>query len=268
MQEQIQDNPRFYSLRNKWFYAPSDVSTPIIPLQDYKGNPVQPGPAGTGHKRRGSEPIIEEEREKAENSFDMKKLDATLEKMNAMISSNSAQIAALSVAQSSGLQRMQEINESNSTQIKALADSQAKLQSLIDHNASHYIALSNSSFAAQESIKTTLQTNATQIEALANSQNQLAMTCAGMLKSMESIGSIVGRVGDINSQLGEGSDIGSSSMPFSSVGNRISPPPRKLNKKIKGVWYEYDSTSPVSSPRRSVVLETPPKSPLSTSTRV
>lgn len=272
MQEQIQDNPRFYPLRNKWFYAPSDAGAPPIPLQDSRGIPIAAHEAAAKSViRKSSKDTIEEEREAKDQTFDMKKLEDTLDKMNTMISSNSAQIAALSVAQSAGLQRMQEINESNSTQIKALADGQAKLQSIIDQNASHYIALSNSSFVTQESVKTTLQTNTDHIKVLAEGQRQLATTCAGLMKTIEGLGSAVGRVGESVKELNTGSDTSSVINGFSSVSgaiaNRISPPPRKLNRKIKGVWYEYDSTSPASSPRRSMMLETPPKSPLSMTTK-
>ncbi|KAF2186367.1 hypothetical protein K469DRAFT_631222, partial [Zopfia rhizophila CBS 207.26] len=233
MQEQIQDNPKFYDLRNKWFYTPPEGSSGVIPLQDYKGNP-----------------------EKQEPAFNLSSLTGTLEKMNIMISENTTQIKALSVAQSGGLQRMQEINESNSTQIKALADSQEKLQSLMDQNASHYIALSNSAFSNQEQVKGVLETNAGQIKALADGQSKLASTCAEMMKSISKVGEGLSQLG---SSLSSGSDAGGSSA-FSSIGNRISPPPRKLNKRIKGVWYEYDA-SPQSSPRTSMMLETPPKSP-------
>ncbi|KAF2119779.1 hypothetical protein BDV96DRAFT_568197 [Lophiotrema nucula] len=272
MQEQIQDNPRFYNLRNKWFYTPSDGSTPIIPLQDARGNPITPGARPTS---RGSQSVlhsaISEEQDPKPAPFDTAALSASLDKMNAMISENSAQIRALSVAQSEGLQRMQEINESNSTQIKALADGQAKLQNLMGENASHYVALSNSSFANQEQVKGVLQTNAQQIKALADGQTKLASTCAGMMKTIEHLGQTVGKVSENVSQLHLRSNVGSDagSLPFSQIGNKIAPPPRKLNRKIKGVWYEYDTTStgpsPMSSPRRSMVMapETPPKSPAS-----
>jgi hypothetical protein len=253
MQEQIQDNPRFFDLRNKWFYA---ESTGVIPLQDYKGHPVTTpvAPAPT--------------EEKKEEPFNMSALTAALDSMNAMINENSAQIRALSVAQSEGLQLMQEINESNSGQIKALADSQAKLQTIVDQNASHYIALSNSSFKNQEQVKTVLQSNADQIKGLAEGQIQLSRTCEAMIRSIESLGNTVGRVSDgmshMSSALSDTASNGSMGGPFGSVGNHILPPPRKLNRKIKGVWYEYDSVTPASSPRKSVsVLDTPPKSPLS-----
>lgn len=265
MQEQIQDNPRFYDLRNKWFYMPGDAtgSAGVIPLQDYKGYPLT--------APRAPEP----KEEKKDEGFDMAKLNDSLEKMSAMISENSAQIRALSVAQGEGLQRMQEINESNSTQIKALADSQIKLQAIVDQNASHYIALSNSSFSNQEQVKTIMQTNASQITSLADGQAQLAKTCEGMMRTIESLGNTVGRVSDNLSHIGSGaSDTASNAStttsgapPFGAIANRISPPPRKLNRRIKGVWYEYDAgPSPASSPRKKsvTILDTPPKSPLST----
>lgn len=256
MQEQIQDNPKFYNLRNKWFYTPSDDvsgSVGVIPLQDWKGHSVSTS--------------LEEK----EDTFDMTKLNQTLERMNKMISSNSEQIAALNVAQSAGLQRMQEINESNSTQIKTLTDNQNKLQSLLSDNASHYIALCNSSFGNQEQLKALLQSNADQVKALADGHAQLTSTCAGLMHTIENLGNSVGKVNRTVSQLGntapasDTSSVTSQHPPFSSVGNRISPPPRKLNRRIKGVWYEYDtSTSPVSSPRKVGFLDTPPKSPNAT----
>jgi hypothetical protein len=257
MQGQIQDNPKFDDLRNKWFYTPSDGvagGAGVIPLQDYRGHPVATPP----------------EEKKKEGSFDMTKLNETLERMNKMISTNSEQIAALSVAQSAGLQRMQEINESNSTQIKTLTDNQNKLQSLLSDNASHYIALCNSSFSNQEQMKAILQSNADQVKALTDGHASLSSTCAGLMQTIENLGSSVGRVNESVSHLGiaapvsDTSSVTSQHPPFSSVGNRISPPPRKLNRRIKGVWYEYDtSSSPAPSPRKVGFLDTPPKSPSS-----
>ncbi|KAF2649256.1 hypothetical protein K491DRAFT_669299 [Lophiostoma macrostomum CBS 122681] len=279
MQEQIQDNPRFYDLRNRWFYTASAEGAAVIPIQDWKGNPLatstssvvaqRPAPSSRPGSRNNSTNTNGIAEEPKADTFDMSRLSETLDKMNAMISSNSAAIQALSVAQSEGLSRMQEINESNSTQIKALADGQAKLQSMMDQNATHYIALSNSSFSNQEAVKTTLQRNADQIRALADGQHKLATTCTGLMKTIEKLGNSVGTVNDSINHLsltsGPGSDAGSTSSiaPFSAMANRISPPPRKLNRKVKGVWYEYDTnTTPTSSPRRSVTfLDTPPKSP-------
>jgi hypothetical protein len=278
MQEQIQDNPRFYDLRNKWFFTASAEGAAVIPIQDWKGNQastssvVAQRPTATSRptSRNNSSNTNGIAEEPKADTFDMSRLSETLDKMNAMISSNSAAIQALSVAQSEGLSRMQEINESNSTQIKALADGQAKLQSMMDQNASHYIALSNSSFSNQEAVKTTLQSNAEQIRTLADGQHKLTSTCTGLMKTIEKLGNSVGKVNDSINQLsltsGPESDAGSMSSssiaPFSALANRISPPPRKLNRKIKGVWYEYDTTTPTGSPRRSVkFLDTPPKSP-------
>ncbi|KAF2267204.1 hypothetical protein CC78DRAFT_577401 [Lojkania enalia] len=252
MQEQIQDNPRFYELHNKWFYAPSDSSTPVIPLQDYKGHPLNAIPITA---RRVSQPAEEEEKKEDISGFDMKTLNETLKKMNAMIFENSAQIRALSVAQSAGLQTMQTINESNSTQIKALADNQSELQQLVEKNASHYIALSNSSFTNQEQVREVLKSNAQQIKALADGQNKLAAACAGMTKTIENLSNAVSQMNVA------GSDAGSVS-PFNS---RTCPPPRKLNRRVKSVWYEYDGSSPMATPRRSIAgMETPPKTPAST----
>lgn len=251
MQEQIQDNPRFFELQNKWFYTPSEGSggAAVIPLQDWKGNPVMSAPAPTPSRPPTAKSIPEEGEDgnKKESGFDMAKLSETLDKMNSMISENSAQIRALSVAQSEGLQRMQEINESNSTQIKALADGQSKLQGLMEQNASHYIALSNSSFSTQEGIKHTLQMNAEQIHALADGQSKLATTCAGLMKTISSLGSTIGKVGDSVRSLGSVSKEDTETA-LSTMDNRISqisPAPRKLNRRIKGVWYEYDTESNV-----------------------
>ena len=71
MQEQIQDNPRFYDLRNQWFYTPSDGATAPIPLQDYRGNPVAT-----------PEPPKEKEEKAEASGFDLKGLEATLEKLS------------------------------------------------------------------------------------------------------------------------------------------------------------------------------------------
>jgi hypothetical protein len=262
MQEQIQDNPRFFGLQNRWFYTASDGvggQTSVIPLQDYSGRPL-----GTA-----SAPEPKQEEHNVATGVDMTALNASLDKMNSMIAENSAQIRALSVAQSEGLQRMQEINESNTLQIKALADGQAKLQSLMDQNASHYIALSNATFSNQEQVKHVLQTNAEQIRALANGQSVLTSTCKGMMQSIEAVGQTVSRVGESLNQISVGSDTGSTGSaapPVGSILNHISPSPRKLNRKVKGVWYEYDM-SPTQSPRRTVTfLDTPPKSPTKTRT--
>jgi myosin heavy subunit len=271
MQEQIQDNPRFYDLRNKWFCTPGDGTTGTIPLQDYKGHPVS--------RPTAPAPVVEQ---KKQDNFDMSALSAALNKMNSMISENSAQIRALSVAQSEGLQRMQEINESNMTQMKALADSQEKLQSIVDQNASHYIALSNSSFANQEQTKSELQSTASQTKALASQTNalasqtkvlaegqfRLAKTCEGTMRTIENLGTTVARVSDDMSTIssawsdaGSMSSVSTASAPFGAMA-RISPPPRKLNRRVKGVWYEYDdnpTTNP--SPKKPALLHTPPKSP-------
>jgi hypothetical protein len=57
-----------------------------------------------------------------------------------------------------------------------------------------------------------------------------------------------------------------STTSFNALATRISPPPRKLNRRVKGVWYEYDNVgSPDGTPRKridSVSVDTPPKSPV------
>ncbi|PVI02445.1 hypothetical protein DM02DRAFT_522927 [Periconia macrospinosa] len=252
MQEQIQDNPRFHELHNKWFYTPADGSAGVIPLQDYKGHPVAtPAPAP-------------KEDEKKAGGFDMASLQAALDQMSSMISENSAQIRALSVAQSEGLQRMQEINESNMTQIKALADGQAKLQAVVSENASHYIALSNSSFSNQEQVRSVLEANTAQIKALGNGQIKMAKTCEGMMRTIENLGHTVGRVNENMNVMNAGMSDTASTSSVGSIASRISPAPRKLNRRVKGVWYEYDANPTFDgSPRKSVsFMETPPKTPV------
>lgn len=254
--DRIPDNLRFYGLRHKWFCTGQDNlsnSSPVIPLQSADGHALAPV-RQTASERPGS----------SSSSSSMDRLAEKLDRLAGVVESNAEQIHALSVAQSAGLQRMQEINETNTAQIKALADSQAKLQALIDQNASHYIALSNSSFQAQEQIKNILKTTATQIQGLSKNQAQLANTYDGMMRGIDNLASSVSQM-NIGSATSETSSAVSSPIPFHVMGNRISPPPRKLNRKIKGVWYEYDTPSapsPTSSPRRSVAFaDTPPKSP-------
>jgi len=268
MPSQIQDNFKFYHLRNKWFLLSdgTEGSTGVIPLQDWNGHPASaPQPA------TAPQPTLQNTQEAQQQpAFDMTQLSSTLATMNTLISENSAQIRALAVAQSEGLQRMQEINETNAVQIKALAENQSKLQSLVDHNASHYIALSNSAFSNQEQVKSVLQTNAEQIHALADGQNKMATTCSSLMATIADLGNTVARVGEEAAQRnwddgrrGGAGSIGAVTSPFSAVGNRISPPPRKLNRRIKSVWYEYDNSDNVTaSPRRNVgFLATPPTSP-------
>ncbi|KAF9729416.1 hypothetical protein PMIN06_005868 [Paraphaeosphaeria minitans] len=261
MQEQIQDNPKFFDLRNSWFYTPSDGATAPIPLQDYRGNPVA-----------APEPPKEREERAVPSAFDLKGLEATLERMAAMISENTGSIRALSVAQSTGLQTMQEINESTSTQIKALADNQAALQAIVDQNASHYIALSNSSFGAQSSMQSVLQSNAKQIESLASGQKKLVKTCADMMHSVEKVGEAMKEIGSDSAS--NASVIRETDRTIGTIVNRIQPPPRKLNKKVKGVWYEYDDgpngasqlSGPITPREKATMLDTPPKNSLSART--
>jgi hypothetical protein len=261
MPSEIQDNFKFYHLRNKWFLMSdgTEGSTDVIPLQDWNGNPVSRAETTTTSAQAASSA----EEDKKREPFDMAKLSETLDAMTAMISENGAQIRALSVAQSEGLQRMQEINETNVTQIKALADNQAKLHTLINENASHYIALSNSSFSSQEQVKSILQTNAEQIHALADGQNKMATTCSSLMATIADLGTTVARVGDEVAAPRRWVQNGAPTSPFSAVGNCISPPPRKLNRRIKSIWYEYDDSEAANaSPRRSVaMLATPPTSP-------
>ncbi|KAF2832714.1 hypothetical protein CC86DRAFT_93258 [Ophiobolus disseminans] len=254
--EHIHENLRFYSLRHKWFYTGQDNlsnTSPIIPLQSADGHALAPA--------QQSRPHTQMDRPSSSSSDS---LADKLDRLTGVVEKNTEQIHALSVAQSAGLQRMQQINESNTAQIKALAESQAKLQALIDQNASHYIALSNSSFQAQESIKNIMKTTATQIQGLSRNQAQLANTYDGMMRGIDNLASSVSQININNSTMSDTSTAVSSPIPFSVMGNRINPPPRKLNRKIKGVWYEYDNTdSPTASPRRSVQFaDTPTKTPV------
>lgn len=254
--EHIPENLRFYSLRHKWFYTGQDNlsnTSSIIPLQSADGHAIAPAP----------EP--EQSLDRPTTSSSTTAVDSLAEKLDRLagiVAVNAEQINALSVAQSAGLQRMQEINESNTAQIKALAESQAKLQSLIDQNASHYIALSNTSFQSQEQIKTIMKTTATQIQGLSKGQAQLANTCDGMMRGMENLATSASQM-SLRSAMPDIPSAMSNQAPFGSIGGRLSPAPRKLNRKIKGVWYEYDTpVTPIASPRRSVAFaDTPPKSP-------
>ena len=236
----IQDDPKFFELRNKWFYTSQDRSncaTPVIPLQASTGHLVARAPLPQ------PQPVAEKP---AHGSVDS--LAEKLERLSSVVESSAEHIHALSVAQSAGLQRMQEINESNSTQIKALAESQAKLQALIDQNASHYIALSNTSFQSHEHVKDVLQATTAQIQSLSGSQAQLAQTCKAMMRSIASLGSSVEHIGAATpppAPPSQASTVQSTPPPsFSSAtANRLSPAPRKLNRRIRGVWYEYDDSA-------------------------
>jgi len=236
----IQDDPKFLGLRGKWFFTSQDRSncaTPVIPLQGVTGHLIARAPLSQ------AQPAAEKPTHMSVDSLAEK-----LERLSSVVESSAEHIHALSVAQSAGLQRMQEINESNSTQIKALAESQAKLQSLIDQNASHYIALSNTSFKSHEQVKDVLQATTTQIQSLSGSQEQLAQTCKAMMRSIESLGFSVEHMG-VASPLAPSSDASTmhSLSPVSrttSVTNRVNPAPRKLNRRIRGVWYEYDDGEP------------------------
>ncbi|KAF1849202.1 uncharacterized protein K460DRAFT_330936 [Cucurbitaria berberidis CBS 394.84] len=250
--DHVQDDPKFFHLRYKWFYTSQDsprTMASIIPLQNANGYPVAPP----------QQPI---EQKPATLAIDG--LLEKLERLASVVETNAEQIHALSVAQSAGLQAMQEINESNSTQIKAIADSQIKLQALVDQNASHYIALSNTTFQSQERIKDIIKTTATQIQGLSKNQAKLANTSDTMMRGIDNLSTSVSQM---SSNIAMSDTASNHSAPsagsFSSMANRISPAPRKLNRRVKGVWYEYDTSTPTGSPRRSVnFVDTPPKSPV------
>ncbi|KAJ4398711.1 hypothetical protein N0V91_009988 [Didymella pomorum] len=227
----IQDNPKFISLRNKWFFTSQDRSncaTPVIPLQGATGRLITRAPLPQ------AQPTVEKP---VRTSVD--ELAEKLEGLSSVVESSAEHIHALSVAQSAGLQRMQEINESNSTQIKQLAESQAKLQSLIDQNASHYIALSNTSFKSHEQVKDVLQATTAQIQSLSGSQEQLAQTCKAMMRSISDLASSVHQpsVTLAPAPSSETSTLRTpSSTATASDTSKISPAPRKLNRRIRGVW--------------------------------
>ncbi|KAJ4361490.1 hypothetical protein N0V95_001827 [Ascochyta clinopodiicola] len=258
----MQDDPKFLELRNKWFFTSQDRSncaTPVIPLQGATGHLVARAPLPQ------AQPAAEKPTSTAVDSLAEK-----LERLSSVVESSAEHIHALSVAQSAGLQRMQEINESNSTQIKALAESQAKLQSLIDQNASHYIALSNTSFESHEQVKHVLQATTAQIQSLSGSQAQLAQTCKAMMRSIETLGTSVDHMASPPAACAsETSSVQSTPPPSftSAMANRISPAPRKLNRRIRGVWYEYDNNAAPAvhgAPRKLAPAPnpgTPPKTP-------
>ncbi|KAF1917782.1 hypothetical protein BDU57DRAFT_586394 [Ampelomyces quisqualis] len=253
--EHISDNLRFYPLRHKWFCTGQDNlsnTLPVIPLQSAPANNLR-------NERPSSSASVS-----ASSTSATTTLAGKLDRLAGVVEKNVQQINALSVAQSAGLQRMQDINETNTAQIMALADSQAKLQALIDQNASHYIALSNASFQSQEQIKSVMKITATQIQSLSKNQAQLANTCDGMMRGIDNLATTITQM-NVNSTISEKSSaISSPAHLGATMGNRINPPPRKLNRRIKGVWYEYDmsSTAPTASPRRQVgFTDTPMKSP-------
>lgn len=225
----MQDDKKLSELRNLWFCTTQDKtssSTSIIPLQSTDGRPL------------GSPIALQPPFATSPSNDAIDALTAKLDKLATIVSNNAEQIHALSVAQSAGLQRMQQFNESNTTQIQALADTQAKLQRLVEGNASHYIALSNSTFRSQEQIKDTFAAATTQIKNLVGNQAQMAKTCGDMMRSVESLSTSVTRL-DTSVQRNSIPEFISDDM-FSAMAKRIAPPPRKLNKRIRGVWYEYD----------------------------
>lgn len=238
--QSIQDDPKFISLRNKWFFTSQDRSncaTPVIPLQGATGHLIARAPLPQAHS------VIEKP---ASSTVD--DLAEKLERLSSVVESSAEHIHALSVAQSAGLQRMQEINESNSTQIKQLAESQATLQSLIDQNASHYIALSNASFKSHEQVKDVLQATTAQIQSLSGSQEQLSQTCKAMMRSISDLASSVHQPSITLSPAPPSEATTLQCTPPSTAKNsdfsNITPAPRKLNRRIRGVWYEYDDSEP------------------------
>ncbi|KAL6707242.1 hypothetical protein ACN47E_004230 [Coniothyrium glycines] len=284
--ELMRDDSKFFELRTKWFYTSQDSPTcppTVIPLQSPNGQPaasIQSSLVSLSAQTPQPPQLIKSTSEERPISAAINSLTEALGQLATVVATNAEQIHALSVAQSAGLQHMQEINESNSTQIKAIAESQLKLHSLVDQNAAHYIALANSSFQSheetrqsqeqtrksqrqieksQEQTRDVLKSTMSQVQGFASSQTQLARTCEGMMRSIETLSNSVAQMHTAMSD--------TTSQPFemhSAMAARISPAPRKLNRRIKGVWYEYDSPiSPHSTPRRRVdSVNTPPKSPV------
>ncbi|CAN9147970.1 unnamed protein product [Alternaria alternata] len=272
--ELIMEDPKFSDIHNKWFYTCQDSPTcpPIVlPLQHANGVPAVAPPQSAEEKMSTSA---------------LDSLAESLTRLAHVVESNAEQVHALSVAQSTGLQAMQEINESNSIQIKAISESQIKLQALVDQNASHYIALSNTSFQSheqsrlaqeqtrksqeqtrksQEQTKDILKTTVSQLQTLSKNQVELSQTCQGMMRSIETLGdSVTQFTSNVISDTASNQSLSTTS--FNALATRISPPPRKLNRRVKGVWYEYDNVgSPDGTPRKridSVSVDTPPKSPV------
>ncbi|KAF2845299.1 hypothetical protein T440DRAFT_278160 [Plenodomus tracheiphilus IPT5] len=272
--ETIRDDSKFYEIHNRWFYTAqaSTASSPtMIPVQTSKS-----ASAATSQQATGDNTTMAA----------MERLTEKLDRLAGIVEKNVEQIHALSVAQSAGLQHMQEINESNSSQIKAIGDAQLKLQALVDQNASHYIALSNTSFQsheqtrksqqqtkvsqdqtrkAQDETRDILKTTIAQLQTLSHNQVQLSQTCEGIMRSVESLSNSVVQLNSTTA-ISDTASVQSinSTAPSTALARRISPGPRKLNRRIKGVWYEYDDPcTPSGTPRRRVdYLDTPPKSPI------
>ncbi|KAH7130079.1 hypothetical protein B0J11DRAFT_243742 [Dendryphion nanum] len=283
---QIHSNPHLHHLQQKWFYAsPSSTSDPttappIIPLQDPRGYPLASTLSSCLHQTPASP--------SPEISTELSALTTALSNLTTLLSTNTSQIHALSVAQSTGLATMQEINESTTAQIKELTSTQTQLQATVAANATHYLALANESFSARDEIRTVLGENTTQLKQLSTAHTSLTKTCTNLASSVSKLSSSVANMKDSISTLstpppptpvqhsssstspfpalataGTGTSTRSNSFvsdtstltmaPFSSMGNRISPPPRKLNRRIKGVWYEYDMGTSVGSGGGSVV---------------
>ncbi|KAF2748266.1 hypothetical protein M011DRAFT_466679 [Sporormia fimetaria CBS 119925] len=248
MPSEIQDNIRFHSFRNKWFLMNdgTEGSTSVIPIQDAKGWPVAlstpqpPPPVATTAAPTASE---------NPTSPSLSNLQSTLTQTSTLLNETTTQIHALSTAQTSGLSHMQDIAETNSSQIKSLTTSLQTLQSLVAQNTTQHLALTNASFTAQEQLKTSMQENALQIKALADAQREIVGMFRKVAEGVQSGGSgTAGAMGVQQRAWDEGS-IGKGQ-----VGQVLSPPPRKLNRRVKSVWYEYDGVvTPAGTPRRGTM---------------
>lgn len=91
----------------------------------------------------------------------------------------------------------------------------------------------------------------------------MASTCTGLMKVIENLGNSVARVGEEVTRRESSSGGGATNQKSEELINTISPGPRKLNRKIKGVWYEYDDSkeNAVARAGKSVgLLDTRPNS--------
>ncbi|KAH9878039.1 hypothetical protein J1614_003256 [Plenodomus biglobosus] len=270
--ETIRDDAQFQELRNMWFYSAQENHAHLptaIPSQTTGVFPASPlyQPHGEPSTTAALDGLTEK-----------------LDRLAGIVEKNVEQIQALCVAQSAGLEHMQEITESHSSQIKIISDAQLRLQSLVDQNTAHHIALSNDSIyshkqmsksqqqtkssqdqmrKAQDITREDLKCIVTQLQTLSGNQAQISETCEDMLQRVERLSSSVSQI-TTTATISDTASVQSANSlaPPTPPARRISPGPRKLNRRIKGVWYEYDDAStPVGARRRRVdSLDTPPKS--------
>lgn len=272
--ETIRDDAQFQEVRNMWFCSAQESHTHL--------------PTAIPSQITGITPALPLYQPNGENSTTaaLDGLTEKLDRLTGIVEKNVEQIHALCVAQSAGLEHMQEITESHSSQIKIISDAQLRLQSLVDQNTAHYIALSNDSIyshkqmsksqqqakssqdqmrKSQDETRDDLKCIATQLQTLSSNQVQISETCEDMVQRVERLSSSVSQITTIATPSDMASVQSANSLaPPTPLARRISPGPRKLNRRIKGVWYEYDDPStPVGVQRRRVdSLDMPPKSPI------